>query len=71
MIFVSDKEGTSTKTVQDYFQVTTAKVEGVVKGMPVIGRWKSTDGAVLYLAVGEELDRAAIEDLRKNSGSSK
>ncbi len=40
------------KSVSDFLQTTTAKVEGIAKDMPVVGRWKSKDGTVAYLAVG-------------------
>jgi hypothetical protein len=32
--------------------VTKTKVEGIAKDMPVIGRWRSKDGEVFYLAIG-------------------
>src|SRR5262249_38310968 len=37
-------------------QVTNAKVRGMVRGIGVIGRWKSANREVLYLAVGTVCD---------------
>jgi len=45
------------KSVSELLQITTAKVEGVAKNLPVVGRWKSSDGKVFYLALGVECDR--------------
>jgi hypothetical protein len=36
--------------------LTTAKAEGVVRGLRVVGRWRSSDGRVLYPALGAVLD---------------
>ena len=44
------------KSISEYLHVTKANVEGVAKDMPVIGRWKSKDGDVFYLALGAILD---------------
>ncbi len=50
---VTIESGKETATsVSDFLQVTTAKVEGITKDMPVVGKWKSKDGTVAYLAVG-------------------
>ncbi len=45
------------KSVSELLEITTAKVEGVAKDMPVVGRWNSTDGKVFYMALGVECDR--------------
>jgi hypothetical protein len=50
----NDKE--TGKSVSELLQVTTAKVEGIAKDMPVVGRWKSGDGKVFYLAIGVVCD---------------
>ncbi|MBX9579356.1 MAG: hypothetical protein K2X87_03530 [Gemmataceae bacterium] len=47
----------SARSVSDLLQVTTAQVQGVAKDMPVVGRWRSKDGAVIYLALGVILDK--------------
>lgn len=44
-----EEKGTS---VSELLQVTKTKVEGIAKDMPVVGRWKSKDGQVFYLAIG-------------------
>ncbi len=33
-------------------------MEGITKDMPVVGRWKSKDGKVFYLAIGTILDKS-------------
>ena len=55
VILQSGKE--TGKSVSELLEITTAKVEGVAKDMPVVGRWKSTDGKVFYMALGVECDR--------------
>lgn len=56
---VTVDSGTEAATsVSDFLQVTTAKIEGIAKDMPVVGRWKSKDGTVVYLAIGVVLGAA-------------
>lgn len=50
-IVIEDKGETGT-SVSELLQVTKTKVEGIAKDMPVVGRWKSKDGDVFYMAVG-------------------
>lgn len=57
IVVVIDKDGPKVKTVSDYLEVTEAKVQGLAKGMTVLGRWKSGDGKTLYVAVGLVCDR--------------
>jgi hypothetical protein len=40
------------RNVSEFLEITNTKVEGTAKDMPVIGRWKSKDGDVFYLAIG-------------------
>ena len=40
------------RTVSKYLEITKSRVEGIAKDMPVVGRWKSKDGDVFYLAIG-------------------
>ena len=47
----------SARTVSDLLEVTRTRVEGIARDMPVVGRWKSEDGQVFYLAIGVILDR--------------
>jgi hypothetical protein len=45
------------KSVEEALSITRTKVRGIVRGMGVVGRWRSGDGKVLYLAVGIICDR--------------
>lgn len=50
VVNVDGKEhGTS---VSESLEVTKTKVEGIAKDLPVVGRWKSKEGDVFYLAIG-------------------
>ena len=44
-------------SVSELLQTTQTKVEGVAKDMAVVGRWKSPEGDVFYLAIGGVYDR--------------
>ena len=55
---VEDKDGESGESVSEFLQITRTKVEGITKDMPVVGRWKSKDGKVFYLAIGTILDKS-------------
>ena len=55
---VVSRDGEETgKNVSEYLEITKTKVEGIVKGMTVVGRWKSKGGDVFYLAIGALCDR--------------
>ena len=43
------EHGTS---VSESLEVTKTRVEGIAKDLPVVGKWKSKDGDVFYLAIG-------------------
>lgn len=45
------------KSVTEYMEWTQKQIEGVGKELPVIGRWKSEDGSLFYLAVGIVCDK--------------
>lgn len=49
---VIDGKGETGTSVSELLQVTKTTVEGIAKDLPVIGRWKSKDGDVFYLAMG-------------------
>ncbi len=49
-----------TKTLAEYMEWTKVKVEGMGKELPVVGRWKSKDGSVFYLAVGVVCDKDGV-----------
>ena len=53
---VIDEKGETAKSISELLQVTQTKVEGITKDMPVIGRWRSKDGMVFYLAIGSCVD---------------
>jgi hypothetical protein len=53
---VVDEKGEHGTSVSELLQVTQTKVEGISKDMPVIGRWRSKDGMVFYLAIGRCVD---------------
>ena len=53
------ENGTEKATsVMDLLKVTKAKVEGITRDMPVIGRWRSAEGDTFYLAIGAVIDRS-------------
>ena len=48
------------KSVSDYLEVTQTKIRGVIKGMPVVGKWRSADGKTFYLALGVIVDKDGV-----------
>jgi hypothetical protein len=61
----------SGQTVTEVLEVTKARVQGIAQEMPVVGRWKSGDGKVFFLAIGAMCDRTGISWWRrKNLGDS-
>ena len=55
VVVVEDGKETG-KSVLDVLQVTKTKTQGFVRGLTVVGRWKSKDGEVLYVALGMMCD---------------
>jgi hypothetical protein len=55
VIVVKDEAGEKATTVSTRLKVTREAVEGVAKNLPVVGRWRSMDGTIFYLAVGGKL----------------
>jgi hypothetical protein len=45
------------KNVSELLQVTKTKVEEIARDMPVVGKWRSKDGEVFYLAIGVVCDK--------------
>lgn len=45
------------KSISELLEITRTKTEGITKDMPVVGRWKSKDGNIFYLALGRIVDR--------------
>jgi hypothetical protein len=54
---VLDGDRETGKSVSELLEITKTKVEGIAKDMPVVGRWKSKDGQVFYLAIGAVVER--------------
>jgi hypothetical protein len=48
-------------SVAEYLETTQARVTGMTKGFPIVGRWTSPDGTLLYVAVGGLLDPSPAE----------
>ena len=51
-ILVQEGEKETGRSISELLSITKAKVEGIAKDMPVVGRWRSKDGEVFYLAIG-------------------
>lgn len=47
----------SEKGISELLQITKTRVQGVARGMSVVGRWKSADGQTYYLAMGTLCDK--------------
>ena len=54
---VIDETSETARSVSEFLQITKTKVEGITRDMPVVGRWRSKDGDVYYLALGSRLDK--------------
>ncbi len=42
------------EAIEEYLSVTTSEFEAVVKDLPVVGKWCSAEGDILYIAIGKE-----------------
>ena len=51
LVVTEDDQGAQ-RSVSSLLEVTETRVEGIAKDMPVVGRWKSKEGDVFYLAIG-------------------
>jgi hypothetical protein len=56
VVIVLDENKEKATSVTKVLQLTKTKVQGLAKGMQVVGRWKSADGKVFYLALGMVCD---------------
>jgi len=54
---VIENEKETGKSVSELLQITKTRVEGMSKDMPVVGKWKSKDGTIFYLAIGIICDK--------------
>lgn len=48
-------------SVAEYLESTQARVKGMTKGFPIVGRWTSPDGTLFYVAVGGILEPSPAE----------
>lgn len=58
-------EKETAKSVSELLEVTKTKVQGLTRDMPVIGRWRSREGDVFYMAIGILCDKNG-EPIRDN-----
>jgi hypothetical protein len=54
------------KSVSEVMSLTETKVRGIARGMSVVGRWRSKDGAVLYVAMGAICDKKGKLEEKKD-----
>jgi hypothetical protein len=57
IVVIIDRGERKVKSVAAYLETTEARVQGLAKGMLVVGRWKSKDGKVYSLAIGSVCDK--------------
>lgn len=57
-VVVIENGAEKTTNVMELLKITKAKVEGITRDMPVIGRWRSAEGDTFYLAIGAIIDRS-------------
>jgi hypothetical protein len=48
-------ESITDKSIEKRVKTYQEKVKGSIKGFPVVGKWKSSDGRYLYIAIGQEV----------------
>jgi hypothetical protein len=60
-VVLDAERGESASSVADYLETTSAKVQGLTRDFPVVGRWQSLDGTLLSVAVGGFLDPPAAD----------
>lgn len=51
----TSNQNTINKSVETRVKTYQEKVKGSIKGFPVVGKWKSSDGRYLYIAIGQEI----------------
>lgn len=57
-VIVNVDGGERATNISTFLEVTKTRVEGMARDMPVIGRWKSKEGDIFYLAIGGVVRRA-------------
>lgn len=48
-------ESITDKSIEKRVKTYQEKIKGSIKGFPVVGKWKSSDGRYLYIAIGQEV----------------
>jgi hypothetical protein len=56
-VIVIDKGKETARSVAKVMSLTELKVRGVARGLTIVGRWRSKDRKVFYLAIGGLCDR--------------
>jgi hypothetical protein len=56
-VLVIDDGKEKGKSVTEVLSVTRTRTRGIVRGMSVVGRWRSKDGKVVCVAVGAVCDK--------------
>lgn len=55
-VILEAEGGESAESVADYLETTSAKVQGMTRDFPIVGRWQSLDGTLFSVAIGGFLD---------------
>ncbi len=55
VVIVKDTEGEKSNSVSERVKLISESIEGIAKDLPIVGRWNSSDGKALYIAVGGRL----------------
>jgi tetratricopeptide (TPR) repeat protein len=58
LVVTVEKGESKVKSISSYLEITTTRVAGMAREMPVVGRWRSRDGRVLYVVTGVVCDRS-------------
>jgi hypothetical protein len=58
-VVLDAQAGESSSSVAEYLETTSAKVQGMTRDFPIVGRWQSPDGTLLSVAVGGFLEPPA------------
>jgi len=53
---VKDADGEKSISTSERTKLTEERIQGIAKDMPVVGRWRSKNGKVFYMAVGTIVD---------------
>jgi hypothetical protein len=56
-VIVMDDDKEQGKSVTEVLSITKTTTQGIVRGMSVVGHWRSRDGKLLYVAMGAICDK--------------